>query len=60
LQIHFHSERPAVLDVGPVDVILVKENIVQLPLIDHLSAPALIEVPFLRFAQLVEVSGVHS
>ena len=30
-----------------------KENIVQLPLIDHFSTPALVEVPF---AQLVENS----
>jgi len=47
------------LDVGPVDVILVKEHVVQLPLIDHFSAPALIEVPFLWFAQLVKVSRIH-
>jgi hypothetical protein len=56
----FHSERAAVLNVGSGNMILVEENVVQLPLIDHLSAPALIEVPFLRFAQLVKVSGVHS
>jgi hypothetical protein len=39
--------RPAVLNISPVDVIFVKENIVQLPLIDHFSTPALVEVPFL-------------
>jgi hypothetical protein len=39
--------RPAVLNIWPVDVIFVKENIVQLPLIDHFSTPALVEVPFL-------------
>jgi len=34
-----------------VDVILVKEKIIQLPLIDHLAALlALVEVLFLRFA----------
>jgi hypothetical protein len=41
--------RPAALNVGPLDMILVKENIVELSLIDHFPAPALIEVPFLRF-----------
>ncbi len=42
-------------------MIFVKENIVQLPLINHFSASAaLVEVPFLRFAQLVKISGVHS
>ena len=52
--------RPAILDVRPVDVIFVEENIVELPLIDHFPALlALIEVPFLRFGQLVKVSGIH-
>lgn len=64
LPVHFSSLerlRPAVLNVRPVDMTFVKENIVQLPLIDHRSAHlALIEVPFLRFVQLVKVSGVHS
>jgi hypothetical protein len=48
------------LNVGPVDVIFVKENIVELPLIDHFPASAFVEVPFLRFAQLVKVSRIHS
>jgi hypothetical protein len=48
----FFSERlrPAVLNVRPVDVIFVKENIVELPLVNHFPAPAFVEVPFLRFA----------
>jgi hypothetical protein len=37
-----------------------KQHIVQLSPINHLSAlRTLVEVPFLRFAQLVKVSGVH-
>jgi hypothetical protein len=53
--------RAAVLNVGPLDMILVKENIVQLPLIDHFSASAaFVEVPSLRFAQLVKVSDMHN
>jgi hypothetical protein len=40
-------------------MIFVKENIVEFAPIDHLSAPALVEVPFLRLAQLVKVSGIH-
>jgi hypothetical protein len=53
LPVHFsplERLRPAGLNVRPVDMIFVKENIVELPLIDYFSAPALIEVPFLRFA----------
>jgi hypothetical protein len=57
----FDSERAAVLNVGARLVIrFVKEHVVELPLIDHFPAlAALIEVPFLRFAQLVKVSGIH-
>jgi hypothetical protein len=57
----FVSERlrPAVLNVGSVDMILVKEHIVELALTDHLSTSALVEVAFLGFAQLVKVSGIH-
>jgi hypothetical protein len=37
-----------------------KQHIVELPPINHFSTPAaLVEVPFLRFAQLVKVSGIH-
>jgi len=44
-----------------VDVIFVKEHIVELPLIDHFSASAaFVEVPFFRFAQLTKISGVHN
>jgi hypothetical protein len=39
-------------------MILVKQNIVQLSLIDHFSALAFVEVLFLRFTQLVRVSGI--
>jgi hypothetical protein len=47
----FDSERHTILDVGPVDMIFVKENIVELPLIDHFSASAaFVEVSFLSFA----------
>jgi hypothetical protein len=43
-----------------MDMLLMKEHVVQLPHIDHLAAPAaLIEVPFLRFAQLVKISSIH-
>jgi hypothetical protein len=43
--------RSAVLNVGPLDMTLMKENIVQLLLIDHFPALlALVEVPFIRFA----------
>ncbi len=52
-RLFFASERlrPAVLNIRPVDMILVKENTVQLPSINHFSASAaLIEVSFLRFA----------
>jgi len=39
----------AVLNVRPVDMILVKENIIQLPHIDHFSALlATVEVSFLH------------
>jgi hypothetical protein len=56
----FDSERAAVFDVRPVDVILVKQHIVELSPINHFSAlHTLVEVPFLRFAQLVKVSGIH-
>jgi hypothetical protein len=49
------------LDVRPVDVIFVKENIVELALIDHLFASAAsVEMFFLGFAQLVKVSGIHN
>jgi hypothetical protein len=42
-------------------MVLVKEDIVQLALINQFPAPsALVEVPFLRFVQLLKVSGVHS
>jgi hypothetical protein len=47
------------LNVGLADVIFVEENIVQLPLIDHFSALALVEVAFLGFAQLAKVRGIH-
>jgi hypothetical protein len=47
------------LNVGLADVIFVEENIVQLPLIDHFSALALVEVAFLGFAQLAKVMGIH-
>jgi hypothetical protein len=41
-------------------MILVKENIVQLAHIYDFATPAaLVKVPFLRFAQLVKVSGIH-
>jgi hypothetical protein len=44
------SDRATILNVRPLDVILVEENIVQLPLINHFSALlALVEVAFLRF-----------
>jgi len=52
--IFFASERlrAAILKVRPVDMIFVKENIVQLPLIDHFStSAAFVEMPFPRFAQ---------
>jgi hypothetical protein len=56
----FDSDRAAVLNIKPLDVILVKENIVQLPHIDHFATPAaLVKVPFLRFTQFVKVSGIH-
>jgi hypothetical protein len=42
-----------------VDVIFVKENIVQLPLIDHFPASASVEVAFFGFAQLVKVSAIQ-
>jgi hypothetical protein len=43
-----------------VDVILVKENLIQLPHIDHFPALlALVEVAFFRFAQLVKIGGIH-
>jgi hypothetical protein len=49
------------MNVRPVDMIFVEEQIVELPLLDHLSARAeLVQVPFLRFAQLVKVGGIHS
>jgi hypothetical protein len=44
----FDSERPAVLNIRPVNVIFVKENIIELPHVDHfatLLAP--VEVLFL-------------
>jgi hypothetical protein len=31
----FDAERAAVLDVWPLDMIFVKDNVIQLPLIDH-------------------------
>jgi len=47
----FDSERAAVMNVGSLDMISVKENIVQLPLIDHFPASAaFVEVSFLSFA----------
>jgi hypothetical protein len=46
----FDSDRAPVLSVRPVDVILVKEHVVELALINHLSASAFVEVPLLRFA----------
>jgi hypothetical protein len=56
----FDSERTAVLNIRPVDVVFVKENVIQLPLIDHFSTSAAsVEVPLLRFAQLVKVNGIH-
>jgi hypothetical protein len=42
-----------------VDVIFVKENIVELPLIDHFPASASVEVAFFGFAQLVKVDGIQ-
>jgi hypothetical protein len=37
-----------------------KQHIVELPPINYFSTPpALVEVPFLRFAQLVKVSGIR-
>jgi hypothetical protein len=43
-----------------VYVILVKENIVQLPHIDHFAALlALVEVPSLRFTQLIKLRGIQ-
>jgi len=62
-RLFFASERlrGAVLNVRSVDVIFVKEHIVELPLIDHFSASAaFVEVPFFRFAQLTKISGVHN
>jgi hypothetical protein len=47
LPVHFFdSERAAVRNVWPVDVIFVKENIVELTLIDHFPASASVEVAF--------------
>jgi hypothetical protein len=53
--------RTGVLNVPPVDMLFVEEQIVDLLLIDHLSARAeFVEVPFLRFAQLIKAGGIHS
>jgi hypothetical protein len=58
----FDSDRAAVLNVCARLVIgFVEQNIVELPLIDHRSAlAALVEMPFLRFAQLVKIIVIHS
>jgi hypothetical protein len=57
----FNSDRAAVLNVRARPVIgFMKQDIVELPHIDHFSASAFVEVPFLRFTQLVKVSGIHS
>jgi len=56
----FEPNRTAVLNVGPWLVIgFMEQHIVQLSPINHFSASAFVEVPFLRFAQLVKVSGIH-
>jgi hypothetical protein len=48
------------LNIGPLDVILVKENIVQLPHIDHFATPAaLVKVALFGLAQLAKISGIH-
>jgi hypothetical protein len=56
----FDSDRAAVLNVRARLVIgFMKQDIVQLPHINHFSASAFVEVLFLRFTQLVKVSGIH-
>ena len=48
------------MNVRPVDVILVKKNVVELALVDHFSASAAsVEVAFRRFTQLINVSGIQ-
>jgi hypothetical protein len=43
-----------------VDVIFVKENIVELPPVNHFSAlRTLIEVPFLCVVELIKISRIH-
>jgi hypothetical protein len=45
------SERTSILNIRPVDMILMKEHVIQLPRVYHLTALlALVEVPFLVFA----------
>jgi hypothetical protein len=57
----FDSDRAAVLNVWARLVIgFMTQHIVELPHINHFSASTFVEMPFLRFAQLIEVSGVHS
>jgi hypothetical protein len=56
----FDSDRAAVLNVRPVDVILVKKNVVELALVDHFSASAAsVEVAFRRVTQLIKFSGIQ-
>jgi len=51
LLLFFEPFGAAILNIRPWDMILVKENVIQLAHVDHFAALfALVEVPFFRFA----------